>query len=1040
MTGRTTAKSLLILFCILSILTSAVADDKPAKTGPALICYPSGADLKQQLAAKEIRRYIYLRTDELLKLKTVKSIPGDNDLIVIATKDSNLLDKISFDKAAKLKPQDYAIKTLTADDRKIVLICGGDPLGALYGAYNFIEHFGVRFNIHGDTIPDEKIDFYLPDIDKTASPLFELRGILPFHDFPEGPDWWNADDYKFYISQMVKMKMNFIGLHCYPNVPWGPEPTVWMGLPEDVNPDGTVRASYPASYHTTERLNGYGEDSGSPKRWWGYSAAQTSDFSAGTSRLFETDNFGPDCMAGHVYRNLTPETSNEVFNRTGKMFDDVFSYAQQLGVKTAIGTETPLHIPDKLKERLRQKGMDPDAPATMRKIYEGMMTRISHAHPLDYYWAWTSEGWLNPVDQPVVDKTISEFGMMSKAIKKLDEPFNFATCGWAMGPAQNPTLFDRSLAKDVPISSITSWLGASRLNDGFAKIENRPKWAIPWLEDDTAMLSPQLWVGRLRRDAADARDYGCTGLMGIHWRTRILSPNFTTLADAGWRQDWLPEEEPVVPTEKIELKEGHSGGQAANYAPNEITGTDADPVYQTCRYNLSYYRLLVPNGKYNVTLKFCEVHYREPGKRVFNVSVMGEKVAENLDVFKKAGHLGTYDLVVSDVKVTNGILDITFDPVVEFPFIAGIVIEGKTADLNQIEGKAYTRKINCGNGKWQDYQADLGKIRNPSAGPLTARDLPCEDFYRDWCKSEFGPEAARELAAIFTELDSGGPLEAYSFPSAWPRNIPLTNVWIAGPGGIRVDQTPWSEAQKDYAFVDKMSDLRTRIKGKGNLARFDYWLNSFKYLRAMGELSCTRGELDKAVNSAANENDKTEQKTLAAQRVLPIRIKLARLWEQMMTYQLAATYTPGELGTIANLEQHNSRNLNFVNLHDEKLEKLLGRPLPETANITGKYQGSPRIFVPALRSNINANERFELKVIILAKDKPQNPTVRWRPLGASDYNTLPLTHVARGVYKAKFPTMDKDFEYHIDAEFGSGENVRFPATAPAIDQSVVVLE
>ena len=27
---------------------------------------------------------------------------------------------------------------------------------------------------------------------------------------------------------------------------------------------------------------------------------------------------------------------------------------------------------------------------------------------------------------------------------------------------------------------------------------------------------PQLWVGRIRQDAADAAKYGCTGLMGIH--------------------------------------------------------------------------------------------------------------------------------------------------------------------------------------------------------------------------------------------------------------------------------------------------------------------------------------------------------------------------------------------------------------------------------------------------------------------------------------------------------------------------------------------
>jgi hypothetical protein len=28
----------------------------------------------------------------------------------------------------------------------------------------------------------------------TCDPLFEIRGIQPFHDFQEGPDSWNQDD------------------------------------------------------------------------------------------------------------------------------------------------------------------------------------------------------------------------------------------------------------------------------------------------------------------------------------------------------------------------------------------------------------------------------------------------------------------------------------------------------------------------------------------------------------------------------------------------------------------------------------------------------------------------------------------------------------------------------------------------------------------------------------------------------------------------------------------------------------------------------
>ena len=46
-----------------------------------------------------------------------------------------------------------------------------------------------------------------------SPPLFALRGIQPFHDFPEGPDWWNRDQYLAMIGQLPKLRMNFFGLH-----------------------------------------------------------------------------------------------------------------------------------------------------------------------------------------------------------------------------------------------------------------------------------------------------------------------------------------------------------------------------------------------------------------------------------------------------------------------------------------------------------------------------------------------------------------------------------------------------------------------------------------------------------------------------------------------------------------------------------------------------------------------------------------------------------------------------------------------------------
>ena len=134
--------------------------------------------------------------------------------------------------------------------------------------------------------------------------------------------------------------------------------------------------------------------------------------------------------------------------------------------------------------------------------------------------------------------------MAVQAWQEVRPPFSLATCGWVLGPPSDRTLFDQVLPKDVAMSSINREVGKAPVDPGFSRISGRSLWAIPWMEDDPALTSPQLWAGRMRRDAADALRYGCDGLLGIHWRTRVLSANVLALARAAWDQSWntLPEE------------------------------------------------------------------------------------------------------------------------------------------------------------------------------------------------------------------------------------------------------------------------------------------------------------------------------------------------------------------------------------------------------------------------------------------------------------------------------------------------------------------
>ena len=966
----------------------------------------SGAE---QLAAQEVRRYLYLRTGHLLEVRPAGArLTGADAAVVVATQGSPVVKAllatpgVPASAASPLGPEDFWLRTLKVGRREVWLITGGSDVATLYGAYRFAELLGVRFYLHGDVVPDARLVGGIPVMDEKSSPLFAVRGIQPFHDFPEGPDWWNTDDYRAIIGQLPKLRMNFIGLHTYPEGAPHAEPTVWIGPAGEFGADGHVTASYPASYNNTIRAQAIPGN-------WGYATKLTSAYAFGAAQLFDRDAFGPDCLLNHFPQPTQPDDCNAVFNATGDLLRVAFTLAHRLGVKTCVGTETPLTVPKALQDRLRAAGKDPGDLAVRRELYEGLFRRIAAAYPLDYYWFWTPEGWTwEGTKDEQVQRTLDDINAAIAAHATVKPPFKLATCGWVLGPQQDRALFDKALPKDITVSCINREVGKTPVDRAFSDVHGRGKWAIPWLEDDPALTSLQLWAGRMRRDAADARRYGCDGLLGIHWRTRGLGPNVSALAQAAWNQDaW--NQETFGPEPAKSRRPGAEGGAVAAFT-NPIADTDDDPLYQTVRYNVAAYHLPLSNGTYRVALKFCEPHYTAAGKRVFGVKLQGRPVIENLDIFAKVGQNRALDFTFANVAVTNGWLDIDFVPVVEFPSIAAIDVEG-------VGGRV---KINCGGPPYRDYAADQSTAA--SAEPHFA---PVDDFYRDWAGHEFGPEVGEAAGRLFAKLDC---------------HLPRPSDWIDGPGGLRPDPRPWSQVQVDYAFAPEFAELEPRVRGAGNRARFDYWLATFQYLRAMAQVNCVWAQFNAAFDEAKKAGDATAARRLAEEKALPLRRELVSAVAEVYANLLALVSNTGELGTVMNWEQHILPGL--LTKPGEELAKVLGHELPPDAQPAATYHGPTRVIVPTVRSSYEPAEALRLKVLVLSEQPPRAAVLKWRRLGGRHFASAPLQPVARGVYTVRFPaeaTAAADFEYFVEIQPATGAPVRFPATAPALNQTLVRL-
>lgn len=1036
------------------------ATAKPEPLSPVAVVCPPKAVFAERLAAAEVRRYIYACTGRLLPVVDAIDNAPPGELIVVGLGCSLRRKELGLAEAAEPKDAQvpaiegdwYRIHTIEHRGRRMMLISGGSPAGPLYGAYRLAERLGARFYLHGDVLPDEPVALAISAAPETGQALFALRGIQPFHDFPEGPDWWDIQAYKAVLAQLPKLGMNFFGLHTYPEGGVGPEPTVWIGLAGEFEPSGRVKASYPARHFLTSNVTGA----------WGYRPMKTSDYVFGAAALYEVDDYGPGYMRlGGPWNQMPPAEGNALFDRFGALLADAFSFARQLGVKTCIGTETPLVVPAAVRARLVAAGKDPHDPAVVRALYEGMFARIKATHPLDYYWFWTPEGWTwSAVSQEQIDATITDLRLAIEAAENLKAPFRLATCGWVLGPPQDRALFDTVLPKEIALSCINRQVGHAPVEPGFAQVQGRPKWAIPWLEDDPALIIPQLWVGRMRKDAADALAYGCTGLMGIHWRTRILGPNVAALARAGWDQSsFHPALGGEVP-QPAQLPEGPDGGQHARFPNNAIAGTEDDPLYQTVRYDVGAYRFDLPNGRYTVTLKFCEPHYTEKNQRVFGVKLQGQRVIESLDIIRQVGRNQALDFTFRDVLVRDGRLLIEFVYQVEFPCIAAIAIEGEQA----------RRKINCGGPAWGEYAADWPPAQR-SATPN--RFLRCDDFYADWARSQFGPEAAEQIAAIFARIDG---------------QLPRPATWVGGPGGIRPDPHPWEQVEKEYAFVEELARLAPRVRGPGNRQRFEYWLDQLRYLRAVGRVNCLWHQYNQALAQAKAQKDKAARRRLAEELALPARIELLRAVAEVHRLLLATASTPGELGTVSNWQQHILPDLLYK--PGEELASLLGAPLPPAAQPAREYAGPPRLFVPVVRTLLTAGEPLPIKAIVLgtpAGGKPSEVAAgeappgrwevafHWRRLGSGEFAAAPMTHLARGVYQIELSAevCQADMEYYVEARWAAGGGpaallaaasaapqappagiaapgraalggqrqavLRFPPTAPRLNQTVVVV-
>jgi len=121
------------------------------------------------------------------------------------------------------------------------------------------------------------------------------------------------------------------------------------------------------------------------------------------------------------------------------------------------------------------------------------------------------------------------------------------------------------------------------------------------------------------------------------------------------------------------------------YLPDnlDVKNTEADSIYINPREQLVEYKVRVPNGNYQMTLKFIEPTFTSPNQRVFDVVAEKVLVATNIDIFARAGINSAYDLTLPNIQVSDGTLDLHFSNRIGHSILSAIIIEQKPTPINK---------------------------------------------------------------------------------------------------------------------------------------------------------------------------------------------------------------------------------------------------------------------------------------------------------------------------------------------------------------------
>ncbi len=450
----------------------------------------------------------------------------------------------------------FILTSKQGDDENYTIAAGQDGVrlhgssdqALLYAVFDFLERQGACFGMDGELYPLESPQtLQLPDPGQpwVGQPRFPVRGLLPWPDFLNCVTVYNREDWRAYLESMLRMRFNTLGIHVY-----------------------AQEAQWVESFLSFE-YGGVGHiaflDTTASNRW-GYLPQRTSRYGMGAAQYFDGEIFGADSTRYARGPWEAAEMAQQVWR-------EAFGYAEKLGIRTGVGFE-PYRLPEEIRRACppevrtedvydfhgrthRIQRIDPNS-RTARYILETRLAQLLEAYPsVRYVYLWEDEFMNWASQRQHVELPVTPFVQAHDFLRRHAPDKRLVLAGWG-GVVRHFPAFHQTLPEDIIFAALNDQVGWDPVHEIFAQLGDRERWPIPWLEDDPAMWFPQFHVHRFAKDLERAEQFGCQGVLGLHWRHRIVDPTAIFMA----RRFWNEQEDPR--------------GHYARYAATQAAGPRAD--------------------------------------------------------------------------------------------------------------------------------------------------------------------------------------------------------------------------------------------------------------------------------------------------------------------------------------------------------------------------------------------------------------------------------------------------------------------------------